>query len=557
MDRGVASTDREVEGRLADLQALTDTALTRPDVEDLLDELLSRIQDILDADTAAVLLLEPGADELVARAAQGLEEEVRQGVRVPLGQGFAGRIAATKGPIRLERVDATTVANPLLWEKGIRAMLGVPLLNGGAVIGVLHVGRLELRPFDERDVALLEVVADRIAGAMLLRQLAVEHAAAAMLERSLVPGSLPRSPGIELAARYVPAEDRSVGGDWYDVFRLPSGEMWIVVGDVAGHGLHAAVVMGRVRSALRAYTMLDIAPERVLELVDRKIQHFEIDMIATVAVAVTSPPYELVRLAVAGHPPPVVASVGGGSRLASVRRGPPLGTVPGIRRYSTSMVLQPEDVMVFYTDGLVERRGESLDVGLDLLQTFVTCSGADRVAREVMHGLVGDRPPDDDIALVVVRRTAERNAEPCATGPEPVPPIELDAAAPADFVEAVFPDTNETPGDVRSLVRTTLSAWDLGRHTEIGTLLANELAGNVVRHARTPLTVRVTRSGGVVRIAVDDRNRTPPMLITPGTEGAGGRGIMLVDALSTRWGFEIREDGKSVWFELDLAPDRV
>src|SRR5262249_58091323 len=129
---------------------------------------------------------------------------------------------------------------------------------------------------------LLKGAADGLAAAVLIGQFAVERAAAALLERSLVPASLPRTNGLELAARYVPAEQRTVGGDWYDVFRVPSGDLWIVVGDVAGHGLQAAVVMGRVRSALRAYTLLGLAPERVLELVDRKVQHFEIGTLVTV-----------------------------------------------------------------------------------------------------------------------------------------------------------------------------------------------------------------------------------------------------------------------------------
>ncbi|HTD50434.1 MAG TPA: SpoIIE family protein phosphatase, partial [Acidimicrobiia bacterium] len=296
--------------RLASFQSLTDSALTHLDVDDLLVELLARVRDVLGADTAAVLLLDDASQELVATAAQGIEEEVRQGVRIPLGTGFAGRIAATRGPILLDRVDSTTVANPLLWEKGIKVMLGVPLVSDDQLLGVLHVGRLEERPFDERDVELLGVVGERVAGAMQVRQLAVERAAAGLLERSLLPTTLPRCAGLDLAARYAAAEDRTVGGDWYDVFTLPTGELWIVVGDVAGHGLKAAVVMGRIRSALRAYSLLELPPEKVLELVDRKVQHFEIGTFVTVVCAVSAPPFENIRLAVAGHPPPAVAVPG-------------------------------------------------------------------------------------------------------------------------------------------------------------------------------------------------------------------------------------------------------
>jgi phosphoserine phosphatase RsbU/P len=256
--------------RLENLKALTDTTLTRLDVDDLLVELLGRVREILDVDTAAVLMLDADAEVLVARAACGIEVEVRQGVRVPLGTGFAGRIAATKEPVRLDHIDATTVANPLLWERGIKVMLGVPLLSGDDVLGVLHVGRLSNRSFGDDDIHLLQVVADRIAGATQTRALAIERAATRLLERSLLPEKLPSCPGLGFAARYVPAEERTVGGDWYDLFMLPSGQLWIVVGDVAGHGVHAAVLMGRIRSALRAYALLDTSPAHVLDLVDRK-----------------------------------------------------------------------------------------------------------------------------------------------------------------------------------------------------------------------------------------------------------------------------------------------
>jgi GAF domain-containing protein len=173
------------------------------------------------------LIVDEQAGELVATAAYGIEEEVRQGVRVPLGTGFAGRIAATRQPMRLDRVDSTTVSNPLLWEKGIKTMLGVPLVRGDTVRGVLHVGRLRQRPFSDDDVELLQVVGDRVTAAIDTRKHAIELAAAALLERSLLPGRLPTCAGLEFAARYAAAEDRSVGGDWYDLFTLPSGALWI------------------------------------------------------------------------------------------------------------------------------------------------------------------------------------------------------------------------------------------------------------------------------------------------------------------------------------------
>ena len=321
----------------------------------------------------------------------------------------------------LDRVDSTTVANPILWEKGIKVMLGLPLLRDDKVLGVMHVGRLENRPFSGEDAELLQIVADRVAGAIQTQQLAIERATTLLLERSLLPGTLPSCSGLSFATRYVAAEGRTVGGDWFDLFTLPSGQLWIVVGDVAGHGLQAAVVMGRIRSALRAYTLLDAPPpERVLDLVDRKVNHFEIGTIATVACAVFDPPYDTMTLAVAGHPPPVVAVPGLPASFAEIAPSPPIGTHFTHQRSSTTITLAPGAVVAFYTDGLIERRGESLDVGLERLREAISPGAPDRVAHEIMRHLIAAAVPADDIALVVVRRTrapSESRVEAMATEP--------------------------------------------------------------------------------------------------------------------------------------------
>jgi sigma-B regulation protein RsbU (phosphoserine phosphatase) len=390
--------------RLENLLAVTEASLGRLGVDELLTELLNRVLEIVDADTAAVLLLDEGGDHLVARAACGLEEEVRQGVRVPFGEGFAGAIAATRLPVVLDHVGPTNVTNPILWEKGIRVMLGVPLLSAAKVIGVIHVGRLDDRPFQKADAELLGVVADRVAGAVQTHQLAVEQAAAALLERSLLPPTLPKRPGLELAARYVTREDRAVGGDWYDAFTLPSGMLWVVIGDVAGHGLVAAVVMGRVRSALRSYALEDHPPDEVLRLVDRKVLHFEVGAMVTLACAVSSPPYEQFQVVTAGHPPPIVAEPGRPARLLDIDPLPPLGIGSGFRRPPTTISLPLGGVLVLYTDGLVERRGEVLDVGLARLCAAVTTDHPASVCRTVMHEMVGSQSPEDDIAMVALRR---------------------------------------------------------------------------------------------------------------------------------------------------------
>jgi sigma-B regulation protein RsbU (phosphoserine phosphatase) len=389
--------------RLENLLTVTEAGLGHLGIEDLLVELLNRVREIVDADTAAVLLLDEGSDQLVARAACGIEEEVRQGVRVPVGAGFAGAIAATKRPVVLDRVGPTTVTNPILWEKGIRVMLGVPLLSADKVIGVLHVGRLEDRPFTEADAVLMGVVADRVAGAVQTHQLAIERAAAGLLERSLLPPTLPSCAGVEFAARYVTAEGRAVGGDWYDVFTLPSGTLWVVIGDVAGHGLPAAVVMGRVRSAIRSYALEDHGPAEVLKLVDRKVRHFEVGTMVTVACGVSRPPYDDFEIVAAGHLPPVVALPGRPARLVDINLIPPLGIGEGFECVPTTVHLPVGGVLVFYTDGLIERRAYDIDVGFARLRASVVPGDPEGVCRAVMHEMFHADRPEDDVAMVVVR----------------------------------------------------------------------------------------------------------------------------------------------------------
>jgi len=307
------------EDKLRDIRAVTDAALSHLAAGDLLAALLGRVREILDADTAAVLLLDSSGRQLIATAASGLEEEVSQGVRIPVGRGFAGRIAAGRRPVILDHVDHGNVLNPILYEKGIRSLAGVPLLVHGTVLGVLHVGTVHDRVFTPDDAALLQLAADRAALAVQSLQSREDHAAAVALQRSLVPSAPPAARGVEVAARYVPGSGQ-VGGDWYDTFVLPSGELGLVVGDVAGSGLGAAVIMGRIRSALRAYALEFPGPADVLGKLDRKMQYFEEnDVMATVSYAVLDPDSGQLRVCSAGHLPPVIAAPGQRSRRRVVR----------------------------------------------------------------------------------------------------------------------------------------------------------------------------------------------------------------------------------------------
>ena len=392
-----------LEDRLRDIQSITDAALSRLDDHDLLAELLERTRAVLLADTAAVLLLDFSSGHLIATAAAGLEEEVRQGVRIPVGRGFAGRIAAEHKPVILDHVDHSTVLNPILWAKGIRALMGVPLIAGGKVIGVLHVGSLTPREFTSEDLELLQLAADRAATAVASLTAQEDRIAAEALQRSLLPSALPVTGGAEMAVRYVPGEGR-VGGDWYDVFTLPSGQLCIVIGDVTGWGLPAAVIMGRMRSALRAYALETADPAEVLARLDAKMQHFEPGALATVLYAVFDPGLDRVHICSAGHYPPVIASPGRPAELADVPPGLLIGAVPGVRRRVVTVGISPGTLLCFYTDGLIERRDQRIDHGLARLCQAIKAEPPDTACATVMAALVGSEPVLDDIALLIFRR---------------------------------------------------------------------------------------------------------------------------------------------------------
>jgi anti-sigma regulatory factor (Ser/Thr protein kinase)/putative methionine-R-sulfoxide reductase with GAF domain len=519
------SASAEAGDRLHRIEAVTDTALAHLDVEALLTELLDRVCELLGVDTAAVLLLDTSARQLIATATRGIEAEVRQGVRIPVGKGFAGRIAAEKRPVVIEQVDHQNVLNPILRQKRICSLLGVPLLAGGAVLGVLHVGTLTPRRFSADDIGLLQMVADRVALATQARRSAVEQAAASALQRSLVPAALPTVPGLELAARYVPGEAGGVGGDWYDVFQLPSGWLGIVMGDVVGRGLRAAVVMGRLRGALRSYALEAGDPAEVLGQVDRQLQHFEPDVMATVLYATLDPSFEWLCMSSAGHVPPVMAEADRPGRLLDLPIDPPLGVRAGLRRKTVTFELRPGAVVCFYTDGLVERRGRSPDVGMDQLRESVVAGPPETVCVTVMGSLIGGDLPGDDVALLTIRRSGGGVATP---------------------LDLVLPAVPRSLAEIRAATRRWLSAVGAGPEDIADLLLATgEACSNTVEHAYGP-------RGGSVRIQLELRQSDVVATIRDtgrwrAARGVHrGRGTLLMDKCSDDVQVEHGPGGTSV-----------
>jgi sigma-B regulation protein RsbU (phosphoserine phosphatase) len=399
------SRSLDAQNRLQLLETIIANPAVHLSLSGVLADTVRRVRDALDVDTATVLRYQPGGRQLVAIAAAGIEEEVHQGVRVPVGTGFAGRVALDRAPVVLDHVDETTVVNSLLWERGLKAMLGVPMVAGNELVGVLHVGSTTHRQFTETETTTLQLLADRIALAIQLEALEENRTATMALQRSLLPATLPEVPGLDFAARYVPGAETGLGGDWYDLFPLPGDRLGIVMGDVSGHGLEAAVIMGRLRSALRAYALDCDNPAEVLGKLDRKANHFEHGAMATVAYGIIDPDRRAVNLSLAGHPPPVLAPPDEPAGLVDAPADPPIGlTIGRPERRTTTIEFPVGSVFALYTDGLVERRDRPVDTGMAELTATVRATDPERVCSQVMATMIGSRPAQDDVALLVAHR---------------------------------------------------------------------------------------------------------------------------------------------------------
>lgn len=377
-----------------------------PDLEGALEN----VRTLMGAQTATLLLLDETSGKLRTAASLGFGRRWRTASYVAIGQGFAGRVAATRQPVVVDRAAGDPVVNPVLKYSEVTSLLGVPVLAGDDddLLGVLHVGFHARRPFSACEVADLELAAASIARTVLSTSAHDAHLSSLVLQRSLLP-TLRDVDGLELAARYLPA-DGDFGGDWYDVIPLPGDRLGIVMGDVVGHGLQAAVVMSRLRSALRAYALDEEDPAAVLTRLDRMLCHFEPGMTATVLYAVTQPPFDHLVVSSAGHLPPVGA---GATTVApvDVESDALLGLDPDTPRACTSVSLAPGDALAFFTDGLVELRTRGA-AGEDPYWTqlarigrgFSAADHPEVACSRILAEALGDAGTEDDVALLVVRR---------------------------------------------------------------------------------------------------------------------------------------------------------
>ncbi|MCM2576270.1 ATP-binding SpoIIE family protein phosphatase [Streptomyces meridianus] len=419
-----------------------------------------------------------------------------------------------------------------------RAILA-PLRGRRRVIGAaVFLRRAERAPFEADDLLVAAQLATHTAlGVDKAVLYGREAYIADALQRSMLPDSLPQPTGVRLASRYLPAaETARVGGDWYDAIPLPGSRVALVVGDVMGHSMTSAAIMGQLRTTAQTLAGLDLPPQEVLHHLDEQAQRLGSDRMATCLYAVYDPVAHRIVVANAGHPPPVMLHVGGRAEVLRVPPGAPIG-VGGVAFEAVELDAPTGATLLLYTDGLVESRLRDVWTGIHQLRDRLTATaeltGADHapplepLCDEVLDMLgPGDR--DDDIALLAAR---------------------FEGISPED-VALWHLDPDETaPGRARRLARSALQQWDLEDLTDSVQLLISEVVTNAVRYAERPVTLRLLRTD-VLRCEVGDDVPQLPRLRQARPSDEGGRGLYLVNRLARRWGATRLSTGKVVWFEL-------
>ncbi|MFG2147613.1 SpoIIE family protein phosphatase [Streptomyces sp. NPDC048696] len=448
----------------------------------------------------------------------------------------------------------------------VHTTLAVPMVAHDTVVGLVQFSRAKgSEPFGDRDRALATELASRAAvcidNARLYRR---EHERALILQRSLLPPGDPEAAGLDIACRYLPGNAATeVGGDWFDVIELPGHRTALVVGDVMGRGLRAAVAMGELRTAVRTLAMLDLEPAEVLSHLDEIARGLgdpggpdrdlagarrgrpgargahksrEADLsevyLATCVYAVYDPVTRRCAIANAGHLPPVLVEPGEPALFLDMPPGLPLGV--GGEPFEEIEVELPEGALLaLYTDGLVESRDHPLDEGLRAFRKAISDPVAELedVCDQVLNTL-DTRHGEDDIALLMAR---------------------IQGLAPDAVGDWRLPREPRSVGRARELARAQLLAWDLGDLVDTTELLVSELVTNALRYGEGEVRLRLLRDRALV-CEVWDAGLVQPRRRRARDTDEGGRGLQLVGLLSASWGSRRTPRGKTVWFELSL-PD--
>jgi serine phosphatase RsbU (regulator of sigma subunit) len=413
----------------------------------------------------------------------------------------------------------------------------LPLNARGATLGYIVCTRKRgFRPFDAYDIEIGKEFASR--AAILLdnaRRYNRERATALTLQRSLLPTGLSAPSSVEVRHRYLPGNQLiEVGGDWYESIALPGARVALVVGDVAGHGVRAAVTMGRLRTAIQTLAMLELPPAESLQQLNELMQkmgerepHF-----ATCAFAIYDAVTGSLEVASAGHLPPLLVSPKGGSEFLDVSPAPPLGVGEGPIS-SRTFAIKDGSLLVLYTDGLVESRGRDIDDGLKRLQSVFGPTSAAEPIEDLAKAALAEVSSDqhrDDVALLIARLArigGDRQA--CWT-------------LSGDLTSA---------REARRLVSKPLKKWRLGAFVPTTQLLASELVTNAIRYAEGSVTLRLICEDTLV-CEVADSSPALPRLWEAAGDDERGRGLQIVSRLSHRWGSRRTPTGKVVWCEQQI-----
>ncbi|MFH0174680.1 MULTISPECIES: SpoIIE family protein phosphatase [Streptomyces] len=504
-----------------------------------------RIPEERDTETgfAALALPPPEPGELTAELSAAVGElcEVRPG-------GALAEVLRGVRPVFADHPAARAALPELLGEdstlaipSGQRAVLA-PLRGRRRVIGAaVFLRRPERIPFENDDLLVAAQLATHSALGIDKAVLYDREAYIAdELQRTMLPETLPRPTGVRLASRYLPAaETARVGGDWYDAIPLPGSRVALVVGDVMGHSMTSAAIMGQLRTTAQTLAGLDLPPQEVLHHLDEQAQRLGTDRMATCLYAVYDPVSHRITIANAGHPPPILLHLGGRAEVLRVPPGAPIG-VGGVDFEAVELDAPAGATLLLYTDGLVESRLRDVATGIEQLREKLAATaqltGPDHpppleaLCDEVLDMLgPGDR--DDDIALLAAR---------------------FDGIAPSDVAYWFLEPEDAAPGRARRLARRALSRWGMEDMTDSVELLVSEVVTNAVRYASRPVTLRLLRTD-VLRCEVGDDVPQLPRLRQARATDEGGRGLYLVNRLARRWGATRLSTGKVVWFELNRS----
>jgi len=522
------------------LQQVTEAALMHLELDELLDLLVERVGEGFGADVVRILLRDHDDDELfTVGAAAGLDREA--GTRVELG-GALDEVVDRGMPVTLHELRPGAGLDRAMEEANVSSLMASPLTVKGRVAGVVEVGVRGARRFTLEDESLLMLMADR-AG------LAIEHARAyerelsnvEMLQRSLLPDRLPALDGIQVAARYMPG-GADVGGDWYDAIPLEGGRLGAAMGDVVGHGIGAAALMGQLRHAMRAYALEGHSPAGVLDQLDRVVRSLDGSQMATLLYLVVEEDHSTVTFSSAGHVPPLVISPEGEAEYLETAPNPPLGVFESPTHKEMTARLEPGSTIVLYTDGLVEERGVSIDQGLEALRLAASQDPChpDELCDRLVDSMLAIHTANDDIAVLALRAL-----------PAAPPPLHL-----------------EIPSDPTQLgqMRRDLGSWlreagAAGEVVDIIQMACHEACSNSIEHGYSfgdgVLWVDAELEEDRVVLTVRDKGHW----VERGSEGTAryrGNGLPLMRALmdSVQLTHD-NGDGTAVRMARSLSPDRV